>query len=180
MRIRPREPVSIMHKAKRPATGSQVQVTRCESEVHVHFSNGYEGVSKPAWFGAKRHSGQHRGIRPFHSSSFILHPFLPPCSSTAEHSPLKRTVPVRLRPGSPISSWKSNRTSAPERSRKPNVPREGMGSMPSDFRHFILHTSTFILSVRFRSSVERASLCESEGRRCDSCRKHHFIVPVAQ
>ena len=38
VQIRPREPVSIiMHKAKRPATGSQVQVTRCESEVHVHF-----------------------------------------------------------------------------------------------------------------------------------------------
>ncbi len=28
-----------------------------------------------------------------------------------------------------------------------------------------------------RSSGERASLCEGEGRRCDSCRGHHFLLP---
>lgn len=50
-------------------------------------------------------------------SSFILHLFIPPCSSTAEHRTLTPNVPVRLRSGlSTFHSWKSNRTTAPERS----------------------------------------------------------------
>ncbi len=110
-----------------------------------------------------------------------------PCSSTVEPLTLNQIASVQLRPGLPITvaiiasreglltSWKMNRTRVPERSRKPSVPLEGMGSMPSVFRQFLQRQS-------FRSSADRAPRCEWGGRRCNSCRKHqHQYHPhVAQ
>lgn len=167
-----------MHKAKRPATALQPQATRCESEVHVHFSTTDTRESaNPLGLGPRDTEGNTMPRqRQFKLrsltvkakptlgcptiSSFILHLFIPPCSSTAEHRTLTPNVPVRLRPGLPtFHSWKSNRTSVPERSRKPNVPHAGMGSMSSDFRQ--LHSC-------FRSSIDRAPRFEREGCGCSA------------
>ena len=114
VRIRPREPLSFVHKAKSRAVGLQNRVTQCEPGMHVHFSKRIRGSQQTrlVW------SQEALGAAPRYPiiSSFMLHPLLPPCSSTAEHPPLKRSVPVQLRPGLPISSWKPNWTSAPGRS----------------------------------------------------------------